>query len=93
VSRAWPRSGCFDLRFQAGYPIGEPAEVALEDYAIAVTRADGAEVVRADDEPGRVTAVHVCGMSLALTPALMNDIEDFARGLATRADTPGLGWS
>jgi len=93
VTRDWPKSGCYDLAFQAGYPIMETAEVALEDYARTLTRAEAAEAVRAADEPGRVTAVHVCGMTAGLTPALLNDIEDFARSLATPGETPGLGWS
>jgi hypothetical protein len=93
LTLGWPSAGCVDLSFQAGYPISEPAEVALEDYARAVMRAEGAEAVRASDEPGRITGVHVCGMTATLTSALLNDVEDFARGLATRGDGPGLGWS
>jgi hypothetical protein len=93
VTTAAPRAGCYDLRFRAGYPMSEPAEVALEDYARSLTRAEGAEAMRATDDPAMVVAVHVCGLAVSLTPALLTDVEDFARGLVVQAGSGGLGWS
>ena len=87
-----PQAGCYDLGFQRAYPIDEPGEVALEDYARALTRSQGAEAVRADDDPALVKGVHVCGLGLALTQALLNDLEAFAQGL-TPSGSSGLGWS
>ena len=87
-----PRAGCYLLGFQDAYPIDEPGEVALEDYARALARSQGAEAVRADDDPSMVKGVHVCGLGTALTQALLSDLEDFARGL-TPSGSSGLGWS
>lgn len=93
MSRGSPAAGCYDLAFQAGYPIDEPAEVALEDYARALTRAQGAEAMRARDDPAMVEGVHVCGLGSPLNRALLTDIEDFARDLVIRRGGGGLGWS
>ena len=92
MSVLFPQDGCYLLGFQGAYPIDEPAEVALEDYARALTRAQGAEAVRATDDPSMVKGVHVCGIGTALTQALTGDLEDFARGL-TPTGSSGLGWS
>jgi len=93
MSRERPGPDCYDLAFQAGYPLPEPAEVALEDYARALTRSRGAEAVRAEDDPAVVTGVHVCGLGTPLRQATLMDIEDFARDMATRGPGGGLGWS
>jgi hypothetical protein len=93
MSRSDPAPDCFDLGFQAAYPIDEPGEVALEDYARALFRARAAEGVRAEDDPLMIRAVHVCGMGCSPTPALMTDLEDFARSLVTRTNGGGLGWT
>jgi hypothetical protein len=94
MPRAAPEAGCYDLAFQAAYPLGEPAEVALEDYARVLTRSRGAEAVRADDDPSMVTGVHVCGLGVSLTQATLTDIEDFARQMTAPAEgSGGLGWS
>jgi len=70
----------------------EPSEVALEDYARVVTRAQAAEAVPAAGEPGMIDGVHLCGAARPLSPATIEDIEGFARSLlAGRAG--GLGWS
>jgi hypothetical protein len=87
-----PEAGCYEIDFETAYPLGEGAEVALEDYARALTRAGAAEAVRAGDDPATVRGVHVCGLGLALTPALLRDLEDFARSLLTGTGG-GLGWS
>jgi hypothetical protein len=88
-----PAPDCYDLAFQASYPLAEPADVALEDYARELTRAREAEALRAADDPSRVRGVHVCGPAATLDGRLMTDVEDFARGLALRAGGGGLGWS
>ena len=79
-----PEPGCYDIDFAAALPLDEPAEVALEDYARALTRAQAAEAVRAGDDPATVRGV--------LTPALLRDLEDFARSLIM-GPGGGLGWS
>jgi hypothetical protein len=93
VSLRTPASDCYELTFKAGYPIAEPAEVALEDYARSVTRAREAEGVRSADDPAMVTGIHVCGPRQAPTPVLVNDVEDFARSLTSGPQRGGLGWS
>ncbi len=93
MSRRQPERGCYELAFRAGYPMDEPAEVALEDYARALTRAAEAEAVRASDDPARVSGVHVCRLGTAVTSAIACDLEDFARDLAGRAGGGGLGWA
>lgn len=86
-----PEAGCQQIDFQASYAVGEGAEVALEDYARALTRARAAEAVRTADSAA-IHGVHVCGLADAVTPALRRDIEDFARSLVTGTGG-GLGWS
>jgi hypothetical protein len=91
VSRSSPGTDCYDLSFQAGYPVDEPAEVALEDYARALLRARAVEGIRSEEDPAMVRGVHVCGLGASPTPALFTDVEDFARSLVVRGG--GLGWS
>jgi hypothetical protein len=93
VSSRRPGPGCAELAFGARYPLDEPAEVALEDYARALTRAAEAEALRAEDEPGRVRGVHVCAPGAGVTPEVRRDLEHFARDLALRAGGSGLGWT
>ncbi len=87
-----PEPDCYDLRFRAVYPIAEAGEVALEDYARSLARARAAEGLRAPEDPAVVCGVHVCGLGTSPTPALLNDLEDFARSLVA-APGSGLGWS
>lgn len=91
MSRSSPGTDCYDLSFQAGYPVDEPAEVALEDYARALLRARAVEGIRSEEDPAMVRGVHVCGLGASPTPALFTDVEDFARSLVVRGG--GLGWS
>lgn len=93
MSRRQPEPDCFDLAFRAGYPLPEPAEVALEDYARVLARSRAAESIRALDDPSLVTGIHVCGLGAPLRQAALNDVEDFAREMATRGAGGGLGWS
>jgi len=93
VSRAQPGPDCREVSFASGYAIGEPGEVALEDYARALVRASGAEAFRSADGRARIAGVHVCGVGRDLDPRLIVDIEDFARELAASSGGGGLGWS
>ena len=92
MSRARPGPGCIDLSFAEAYPMDDPAEVALEDYARVLTRARAAEAVRAE-APGAVAGVHVCDPEKPPSPEARSDVEGFARSLATGQAGGGLGWS
>jgi len=92
MSRTRPEPGCLLVSFQEAHSMDEPSEVALEDYARVLTRAQAAEAVPAAGEPGMIDGVHLCGAAQPLAPATIADIEGFARSLlAGRAG--GLGWS
>jgi hypothetical protein len=93
MPRERPGAGCQEVAFGAPYAIGEPGEVALEDYARALARADAAEAFRSEDDPSRVAGVHICGVDRSLDPKIVVDIEDFARELAVPSGGGGLGWS
>ena len=82
-----------ELRFAAGYPIDEPGEVALEDYARVLTKAATAEGIRDGSDPRRVTGVRLDGLAATPAPALLGDLEDFARSLVADPSSGGLGWS
>ena len=92
MSRERPASDCYDLAFHAGYPIGESAEVALEDYAREMSRSREAEAIRDAADPSVISGVHVCGLAGPLTRTMITDVEDFARALVIH-DGAGLGWS
>lgn len=88
-------ASCVDVRFSRGYAAGgaEPpsgGELALEDYARALTRADEAEVLRSPD--GSLVGVHLCAPAAPPGEAAREDIEAFAADLAGRSGG-GLGWS
>lgn len=85
-------SDSLDLTFNAAYPIDEPGEVALEDYARTLCKARAAEGLRAEDDPSAVRGVRVFGLGASPSPVLLTDIEDFARSLVRRSDGGGLGW-
>src|SRR3954470_16735174 len=38
MTQARPEAGCYDIGFEAPFPLDEEAEVALEDYARVLTR-------------------------------------------------------
>ena len=92
MTRTRPETGCHDLVFGEAYAVDEAGELALEDYARTVARAAAAELVRAADETGTVTGVHLCAAKAPLGAAGRTDIEDFARALAA-GGAGGLGWS
>lgn len=88
-----PAPDCYDLSFRGVYPIAEPGEVALEDYARTLVQARAAHGLRSAEDPGAVRGVHVCGLRSLPTHALLSDLEDFARSLVTGPERGGLGWS
>lgn len=85
--------GVSDLLFETGYPIDPPGEVALEDYARVLTRAEGAEALRSPSTLEQVTGVRIAAAGAVVTAAVRKDIEDFARDLARRGGGGGLGWA
>lgn len=82
-----------EVLFERGYPIDSPGEVALEDYARVLTRAEAAEALRSEATSERVTGVRIAAAGAALSAAVRKDIEDFARDLARRGGGSGLGWA
>ena len=92
MSRGRPEAGCLDLTFRARYRIDDSAEVALEDYARALTRASAAEAVHDEGDVAAVRGVHLCGLESPVPHALQSDLDDFASTLAAPAPG-GLGWS
>ena len=91
MSRERPAPDCHEVRFAEGAVIEPAAEVALEDYARVLTRARAAEAFRAGED-GPVAGVHLCGLATRPGPALLADLEAFARDLARGARGGGLGW-
>lgn len=83
--------GCAEILFRRPCPVAG-GEVALEDYARALTEAGTATVLFADGEPGTVRGVHLCGMDGPVEAGAGEDVEAFARELAGRSGG-GLGWS
>lgn len=88
-----PHDAVSEVLFDRAYPIDPPGEVALEDYARVLTRAEAAEGLRSHDASEQVTGVRIAGAGTALTAAVRQDIEDFARDLARRGGGSGLGWA
>ncbi len=86
-----PREEWYDLAFQGTYGLDDAGEMALEDYARVVSRAQGAEAVR--DADLKVNAVRLRGAAGPLSEAAARDVEDFARDLALRGGGSGLGWA
>jgi hypothetical protein len=82
-----------EVRFPIPYAIDAPGEVALEDYARVLARAEAAQVLREEGGGERVAGVRLASPRSALTPALRTDVEDFARDLAQRSGGGGLGWA
>lgn len=87
-----PEAGCHEIDFETPHAVDEAGEVALEDYARALTRARAAEAVRATGVPGAVRGVHVCGVADGVSAAARRDLEGFAHSLALGTGG-GLGWS
>ena len=92
MTRESPGGGCVELSFGATYAVGAGGLVALEDYARALTRAEGAEALAAPGDPGRLGGLHLCAPAEPPRGTVAEDIEAFAREMAHRAGD-GLGWS
>jgi len=90
MSVSMPGDRCRDLAFQGSYPLSEPEELALEDYARVLTLAASAEALHGGDDPSLVTGVHVCRLDATVTHAALADVEGFAREMAARG-APGEG--
>ena len=83
-------AGCVDVLFGRPCPAG--GEVALEDYARALTRAASASALSTGGETPALRGVHLCGIESPLEAGVLEDIEAFAREMAERSGG-GLGWS
>jgi hypothetical protein len=90
VTRARPGPACVDVAFARRYAVDAAGEVALEDYARALTRAEGAEAVPAPD--GGVGGLHLCAPAEPPRRGVIEDIEAFAGEMSQRGGD-GLGWS
>jgi hypothetical protein len=66
-------------------------EVAVEDYARALTGAASAEALLTIGQES-LRGVHLCGLPAPVAPEVRDDVEAFARELAERGGG-GLGWS
>lgn len=92
MSRDAPGPACRDLSWGAARALSDPAQVALEDYARTVVRAESAEALV--DPAGRVWGVHLCGVASEPSPEARRDVQAFAEDLAERESAGGgLGWS
>ena len=83
----------FEVPFRAAYALSEGGEVALEDYARVLAKAEGAEALRSQGNPALVGGVRLRAAAALITDGLARDIEDFAQGLAHGRTDGGLGWS
>jgi hypothetical protein len=89
-----PEVSCQDFAFRAVYRLEAPAEVALEDYARTLFEGRAAEAIPAKEGPPQFSGVHVCGVEGVVSIGLLEDLEAFARDLASRGrEGGGLGWS
>jgi len=92
LTRGSSSAACVEIVFQGRLALGGGEQVALEDYARELARAQGAEAIPAPDDPGRVAGVHLCAPAVRPGSAVVEDIEAFAREMAERTGG-GLGWS
>ena len=90
MSRERPAKDCADVSWPEPAPLEPPAEVALEDYARALSGSSAAEAVH---ETRGIVGVHLCGLPAPLSATARKDISDFARELAQKVPGGGLGWS
>jgi hypothetical protein len=92
VTRERPGPVCVEIAFGRPHAVGALGQVALEDYARAMARAEAAEALGVEGDPARVRGLHLCAPAAAPGIDVREDIEAFARELAERAGD-GLGWS
>jgi hypothetical protein len=87
-----PHGGsCCVLAFGKALSVPPGAQLALEDYARTLAKADAATVLTAAD-PSRIEGVHLCGVRAAPDESVREDVEAFARELVAHPGD-GLGWS
>jgi len=92
MSSSHPRTDCVELAFKRPVILPETAEVALEDYARALTRSERVEAVAGSGSA--LNGVHLCRPGVPMNPDLLRDLEDFAFDLERRSEgSGGLGWS
>jgi hypothetical protein len=92
MTRETPAKDCVDVVFSRAYELLPAAEVALEDYARVLARAEGACAVQEGDDPRRLRGVHLCAPAVPPDDDLRRDVEAFARDLAAPPNER-LGWS
>lgn len=73
--------------------LSEAAEVALEDYARAVTRSERAVALRDGETGACVRALRLDGLAGEPDADARRDVLAFARALADAGQGAGLGWS
>lgn len=81
------------LSFPEPMSLSEAAEIALEDYALAVTRSLRAEAVRDGAGDAAVRAIRLEGLTEPPAEEAVRDVVAFARALADAGEGLGLGWS
>jgi hypothetical protein len=92
MSRSHPGADCVEVTFTRSLVLPEGAEVALEDYARALTRSEAVEVLPGN--PGGQRGVHLCRPVLVPREEVLRDLEAFAQDLEARSEgSGGLGWS
>ena len=92
MTRSHAGHACLELSFGGTYAVGDSGQVALEDYARTLTRAQGAEAISAPGDPGRLAGLHLCAPAVEPPEGVREEIEAFARNMARRTGD-GLGWS
>ena len=92
VTRESPGADCVFLAFRERYALPPAGQVALEDYARALLRAQGAEAVPAAEDASLVAGLHLCGPAVPPRGGAAEDIEAFAREMTARGGER-LGWS
>jgi hypothetical protein len=90
MSHEQPAKDCAEVPLREPLALEPPAEVALEDYARALSGARSADAVHESD---RIVGVHLCGLPAPLTGEARKDLVDFASELRDKIAGGGLGWS
>ena len=91
MTRLRPAPTCVDLAFREPHALGAGGQVALEDYARALTQAEAAEAITGPDD-STVAGVHLCAPQAPLEGAVAEDVEAFAGEMSEPAGER-LGWS
>lgn len=91
MTRESPGADCVFLAFRERYALAPGGQVALEDYARTLVRAEDVEVV-SDDDTHLVAGLHLCAPAVPPGGTEAEDIEAFAREMTARRGER-LGWS